>query len=346
MPMKNYVPSHIALTLFFVLVIAGIGVIYPISTLLKEREQSQQILQDTILAIRHKLPAPSDPDLSKKMPNQISKNLRYEMRYYPLRDAYKYTFIQKYSYNANGQVVGESDFPEPLERRSIWWKVIDGEWQCYAGVKKHIRGQLCNEESIIQGITVTEHNNAWHTGNCNRITLWLRTLNLAYDTHIYYLTNLLEKDAHVRINSGGKDVLLVLTSTQPNTVWHIAYTPDTRIQAVIWRAEGQQNTIYGLPSGIQVFDYLSLPEMCHNELAKKSDDILARNMAGVLEPTIKWHRIDNQSETPLEIGEQANQQWQTASTVMTGPSKMTDVLTVEVESSPYPDATQQPQTEQ
>ena len=158
--MKNYASPTQTLTLLLVLVLALIGSIYPILTLLQEREQSQQILKETIRTIQQKLPNPSSSDLAKQMPKNISNNLRPGIRYYPQRDAYKYTFQPKYTYDHKGDISDDTGFPEPLERRSIWWKVIDGEWKCYAGVKKQIRGQLCNEYSIVRGVTVSEHDTA------------------------------------------------------------------------------------------------------------------------------------------------------------------------------------------
>ncbi len=326
--MKNHVPPDIVLALLLVLILAGIGIVYPVSSLLKEREQSQQILRETILAIQHKLPAPSDPDLATKMPDKVSGNLRVGLRYYPQRDAYKYTFVPKYTYDHKGNISGESNFPEPLERRSIWWKVIDGEWQCYAGVKKHIRGQLCNEEIIIQGLTVSEHNSAWHMGTCGRITLWLRSLNLAYDTHIYYLTNYSEQDGYVRINRSGKNILLILNAKEPNTHWHLSYTQDTHIRAVIWYGKGSKNAIYGLAPDTPVFDYSRLPNMCRDKLTEESGYIFARNVVGVFAPTIRRESFYGESEEKIEIGEQDAQLWQSANTIINVPFKTTDVLTI------------------
>ena len=60
--MKNYASPTQTLTLLLVLVLALIGSIYPILTLLQEREQSQQILKETIRTIQQKLPNPTSSD--------------------------------------------------------------------------------------------------------------------------------------------------------------------------------------------------------------------------------------------------------------------------------------------
>lgn len=314
--MKNYVSSDRVIALLFVLTGAALGSICPIAVLLHEREQSQQILEETVTAIRRQLPSHTNADFTKQIPYKINHHLRLGVRYYPQRDAYKYTFRPKYTYDHKGEISMDTGFPEPLERRSIWWKMIDGEWKCYAGVKKHIRGQLCNEYSIIRGLSVQEHNTAWHINDCSNIVFWLRSLNLAYNTHVYVLSNRAGKDGYARINADGQEVLLILESERKLQDWYISYTPETKIRAVIWDNKGIESTVYGLPPDLPVFDYAKAGERCRSDLS--IDGYIVSHMAGIFDPTIVRESIYKESDNIIKIGRQENQQWQSSSTSVKG----------------------------
>ncbi|MBN6066887.1 hypothetical protein HYE66_10560 [Aggregatibacter actinomycetemcomitans] len=296
--------------LFIVLVTGGWGAYVSINYILLEREEAHQILQETIAAIEAHLPSPDDPEYQQKMPMQINARLRDGIRYYPQRNAYKYTFNRKYEQDHTGLPTKDFSIPEPLEQRSIWWKVIDGKWHCYAGMKTHVRQGLCGERKILNGLTVREHQEALWVSDNSGLAYWLRNLQLPYNTQLYYLITEVQK-AHIRLNSVGRDVVLILESADAGAIWRIQYAPHTRIKAVIsYNNRGQQ--IYGLPPQIPVFDYSVAMAQCNKENRRcgyfPTMDQLSQ-IIGVSSRNVSYGRVEEEQKAPLQIGIDPQQSW-------------------------------------
>ncbi|WP_109078246.1 hypothetical protein [Aggregatibacter kilianii] len=296
-------------SLLIVLIVGVWGAYVPVARINLERAEAHRMLQETIATIQDNLPAPSDPKRQQKMPIDINPYLRKGLRYYPERDAYKYTFNRKYEQDHRGQPGQDSGMPEPLEQRSIWWKVIDGKWHCYAGIKKHVRQELCGERAILNGLTVREHQEALWVSDNSGLAYWLRSLQLPYNTQIYYLTNK-TKEADIRLNSAGRDVVLILDSAKFDDIWRIQHAPNTHIRAVI--SDSRRQHIYGLPPQTPVFDYSAAINQCNKEdrhCGSLPDSDSLRQMIGLGAGNVIYERIEETLKAPLQIGIDPQQSW-------------------------------------
>lgn len=148
------------ITLFFTLA----GCLYlaasPLPRFFAAQSQAKKVFRKEVRQLYAKLPPPNSPDLLEKMPLHLNGYVwRQGFQYYPKRHAFKYTFAPTY-HGTHRKKRKNSFIPEPLERRSVWFQAAGNQWKCYAGVKKRVRGNLCNDVQIIRGLKEEEHQQA------------------------------------------------------------------------------------------------------------------------------------------------------------------------------------------
>lgn len=163
---KNAMNPHqwAKITLFFTLA----GCLYlaasPLPRFFAAQSQAKKVFRKEVQRLYAQLPPPNSPDLSEKMPLHLNGYVwRQGFQYYPKRHAFKYTFAPTYRgihKNLSIPEPLELPIPEPLERRSVWFQAAGNQWKCYAGVKKRVRGNLCNDVQIIRGLKEEEHQQA------------------------------------------------------------------------------------------------------------------------------------------------------------------------------------------
>lgn len=128
----------------------------PLPRFFSAQSQAKKVFRKEVRQLYAKLPPPNSPDLLEKMPMPLDGYVwRHGFKYYPERHAFKYTFASTYN-----SIYKKPLIPEPLERRSVWFQAAGNQWKCYAGVKKRVRGNLCNDVQIIRGLKEEEHQQA------------------------------------------------------------------------------------------------------------------------------------------------------------------------------------------
>lgn len=255
-----------------------------------ELKKSHVLLIKTIQEIQSKLPPADTPEteLIQKMPvyfkdltlriyptNRGSNHqlLRNGFRYYPERQAFKYTFDDRCIRRGDSQCDEKTGIPYSLERRSIWFRVDNGKWTCYAGMKSDIRQYLCTDSSIIQNLKKSEHDTAWRIDDCSGLFIWLKNLNLPQDSYANYVSIYDTKNVYIAINQDKPSILILdttYTDEFPNNQkgsFYVFHTQNSKISAVILTGNNNKYRIYGLPKNIPIFDK---NRACDSELGLNS----------------------------------------------------------------------------
>ena len=220
----------LARTVLVTAIVLGVwAAVSPLMNFHAQRVEAKRLLRKTIQNVLAELPPPHHPINGDAMPKNAHAFLREGYRYYPQRDAYKYTFLPRYQYSGNGEVsrfnkvtigLTEHYIPESLERRSLWFKAENGRWRCWAGVTGKVSSNLCNDRDIVAKLNKSEHETAYVNSNrCGDFEQWLSDWdNLS---GVYRLENQHADKVWVDIGvSSGADVL-ILHSDHPHTEWYI-----------------------------------------------------------------------------------------------------------------------------
>lgn len=243
-----------------VLLIVGNLVRAPFYSWYEQREYAPEFLQTHIEKLMAGLPKP-DGNLLETMPRQVA-DMREGFRYYPERQAFKYTFLPRYAYDSWGEADGieNPQIPEPLERRSIWLKPEQGKWRCYAGVKKSAAVASCNDRSIIRGLRGEEHAESLGYGKTICTAERLDVFGGFDERPVYRIRNEEAGEVFVFITN----VLhprLVLHSKKP-TVWYIRMKGAADYRIVM---TGEESSVRGLDENGGALDYPYAQKQCETE---------------------------------------------------------------------------------
>lgn len=182
------------------------GTYYHLFAFFKAQNEARDFFQRELAQLKAQLPPPQSPDLPEKMPLFVSKKWRDGFLYYPERNAYKYTFAPRYHYNHMGETDGltAEKIPEAVERRSVWLKPNGENWQCYAGVKNRVRGDLCQDFEIIKQLKREEHQQAvkalpenWR--NCGEQSNAVSRSWVSEQSEVYVLDNYGAEHIHIHL---------------------------------------------------------------------------------------------------------------------------------------------------
>lgn len=195
------------LALITLMILLGLA-FYPLWHFFAKQNEARDFFQREFAQLKAELPPPQSPDLPAKMPLFISPKWRDGFLYYPERNAYKYTFAPRYHYNHMGKAGGltAERIPEAVERRSVWLKPSpDGtNWQCYAGVKNRVRGDLCQDFEIIKQLKREEHQQAvkalpenWR--NCGEQINAVSRSWVSEQSEVYVLDNYAAEHIHIHL---------------------------------------------------------------------------------------------------------------------------------------------------
>lgn len=321
-------PTHLfaaQLGLFTALAFSLYMAIVPLHRWFNERAAAHRLLGEALQAIQAKLPpaAASEAEIRIGMPLHPHPLLRKGFRYYPERQAYKYTFEPRWSRHGVGSHYQKlDDFPpEPLERRSIWFQARNGQWHCHAGIKNGVLGALpCKDSSIVQGLSVKEHHSALRINDCAHLAFAVNEWKLPAQTHFVDIRDLEASHAHIYLHNPGKDVVIMADSSkQKGKARRFFYTPETRIIGLIWLGK-HWDDLYGLPDHIPVLNYGQAFHACHQEATSiYSSDIKAQ----LMDEHRSFDSLDKARNTPDTLATQYNtleqvpaDAWQSAPTLL------------------------------
>lgn len=254
--------QRLAAQIVLLLLLSGClyGAISPLQQFFAAQKKARDVFKHEVAALQAQLPAPDTPDLWQTMPIKVNDNWRKGFKYYPERNAFKYTF-HVFS-------------PEPLERRSVWFQPAGNQWLCYAGVKKRVRGDVCNDVQIIRGLKEMEHKQAQYFENeCAVFKIGLlRQLKLPSDTQVLRLSSYQENQTipvYLSRELIPKQNLVLLIENkdiekEPLPSWTFFYEHGMHIHGVIIVNE-QAVTLHGLPNQTPVFQYDKSGHCSENE---------------------------------------------------------------------------------
>ncbi|MCG7657622.1 hypothetical protein [Wielerella bovis] len=226
------------------------GAISPLQQFFAAQKKARDVLSQEVATLQVQLPPANTPDLWQVMPIKMNDHWRKGFKYYPERNAFKYTFA--------------ASSPEPLERRSVWFQPAGNQWRCYAGVKKKVRDNVCDDVQIIRGLKETEHQQAQYFENeCTVFKIGLlRQLNLPSNTRVLHLSTK-QKNQTIPVYLSRElipkqNVLLLIENShseeEPLPSWTFFYEQGIHIHGVIVMHE-QTVTLHGLPNHTPVSQY-------------------------------------------------------------------------------------------